>query len=840
MELKEYQQKTLDQVKRYLEALDTWHTKNKRVIEEIGPEMAIDVPQKAWQEVIGSAYHPRKNGLNEDLPNFCLKIPTGGGKTFLAVKTIDLINQVYRKKRTGLVLWVVPSNQIYRQTIQNLRNREHPYRQHLDIASGGKTLILEKMDHFSPLDLEENLAVLMLMLPSAARQNKETLKVFKDRGGFSGFFPAEDDIQGQRNLLAKYPNLDVFGDDNGFYGRQVKTSLGNVLRIVSPIIILDEGHKAYSANAQNTLRGFNPSIIVELSATPTSQSNVLVDIKGTELNREGMIKLDLHITNKASVDWTDTLLASVEKRNYLEEQAKQYEGNTGIHIRPICLVQVERTGRDQRSTQYIHAEDVREWLTKTIGIPEEQVAVKTSEKDDIEGINLLARDCQIRYIITKQALQEGWDCPFAYVLTVLTNPSSQTALTQLVGRILRQPYAMKTNNKELDESYVFVFQQRGARLLSEIRMGFEQEGLGDLAGQIVADETSNGEFIEAKEKTVELRDKYKKFAGKIYLPLFVVQDGQNWRHVSYDMDILSRINWSKVDLSPLFNLKLSDIEDKDIEVAIGLSEDEKQLIEQRSLTKLRNGGLDWDEVFIARHLMDIVPNPWIAYSIGKALFDNLVKSYPERTISNNLIFILEELKKYLIKESDRLAEIVFKDLIATDKIRFLVIRNGDGYRLPSTMKVKGTSKTLTRADNQPLQLNLFEFVPEEEFNAMERDVAWYLEDQSKLYWWYRNRSRQDYSIQGWRKHRIYPDFIMSEVDPNDAEDFDKVFVIETKGLHLKNEDTDYKKQVFALCNELAKTTSWNELGLELKETEVRYDVVFEDEWRRKINELFAN
>lgn len=84
MELKEYQKKTLDQVKRYL------------------------------------------------------KIPTGGGKTILACHIIDLINRTYLKKQTGIVLWIVPTTQIYRQTLTSLKNREHPYRQVLDIASGGR------------------------------------------------------------------------------------------------------------------------------------------------------------------------------------------------------------------------------------------------------------------------------------------------------------------------------------------------------------------------------------------------------------------------------------------------------------------------------------------------------------------------------------------------------------------------------------------------------------------------------------------------------------------------------------------------------------------------------
>lgn len=163
---------------------------------------------------------------------------------------------------------------------------------------------------------------------------------------------------------------------------------------------------------------------------------------------------------KESTRWKDTMLASIKKREALEAAARKYEANTGNHIRPICLVQVERTGKDQRGGNFIHAEDVWEYLVKEYGVAADEVAVKSSEKDDIEGINLFARNCPIRYIITKQALQEGWDCLFAYVLTILTNPSSRNNLTQLVGRILRQPFARKTRIRELDESYVSVSNKR--------------------------------------------------------------------------------------------------------------------------------------------------------------------------------------------------------------------------------------------------------------------------------------------------------------------------------------------------------------------------------------------
>jgi len=827
MQLKDYQVSALSQIRRYLELLDK--EKSEGNIKHASAD--------AWRDLeLRKSFQECRNGMNQDLPNFCLKIPTGGGKTLMAVKAIDLINTVYRKKQTGLILWVVPTNQIYTQTIKALRDRNHPYREHLDIASGGRTLVLEKTDRFTPLDVEENLAVLILMLPSANRKSKETLKVFKDNGGFQGFFPAEDKIKDQEELLKRVPNLDYYGDTDNFWGKQVKTSLGNTLRLLSPVIILDEGHKAYSEGAQDTLRGFNPSLILELSATPTDQSNVLVDIQGRELEKEDMIKLDLHLINKSSPDWHATLLACVEKRNLLENKAQDYDANTDNYIRPVCLIQVERTGKEQRGGKFIHSEDAREYLIKTVGIPADQVKVTSAELKEIEGINLLARDCSIRYIITNKALQEGWDCSFAYLLAVLTNPSSKNSLTQLIGRILRQPYAVKTGIRELDESYVFTFQQKAANLIKSIRDGFEGEGLGDLSSRVISDADNGDESQEQEEKTAFMRAKFKKAAGQVVLPIFIVKDEGSWRKVNYDMDIASRIDWSQSDLSPILNLNLSSQEEGNIDVAIGFSSDAEQLIEEKRVLNIKEGGFKVDSTFVVRHLIDIVSNPWISHQLADRILEKLVKKHGEKLVTDNFVFIIEEIRKLMLKEKDRLAKDEFDRLIAKGILRFMVISKDLGFDFKSSVKVKATAKTLTKSDGQPLQRSLFDFVPEDDMNETEKAVAWYFEDQDKMFFWYRNIARQDYAIQGWRKQKIYPDFIFTETEGN-QENINKVFVVETKGIHLKNEDTDYKQSVFNLCNKYAAQKNLDQLALAMKDKSIRFEVIFEDEWKNRINEL---
>lgn len=290
----------------------------------------------------------------------------------------------------------------------------------------------------------------------AARQSKETLRFFRDRGNVHGFFPREDNVQAHHDWLRGTPNFDVYAPHGATVeeaarsmGSVIKDSLGNVMRLMRPMVVIDEGHHAYTENALKTIDGFNPSFVLELSATPRVAkkngdhgANILADVRGGDLDRAEMIKLPINVDVRPWPDWKACLAASVTKLDELQREADRLRADTGRrYLRPILLVQVERTGADQADSGMIHANDAEAYLLQ-LGFSKPQIAIKTPEKDELkqpENIDLLSPVCEVRAIITRQALQEGWDCPFAYVLCALAAGRNPAALTQLVGRILRQP-----------------------------------------------------------------------------------------------------------------------------------------------------------------------------------------------------------------------------------------------------------------------------------------------------------------------------------------------------------------------------------------------------------------
>lgn len=787
MILKDYQIKVIDALKTfYAEAQKQKDALSKIPKELRGSLSYVDPTYRALR--LDFADRP-ENGLGEAYPRFCLKVPTGGGKTLIAIESIREYQNIFAQKRTGMVVWITHRETIYKQTIEKLRDKNHIYRQLLDQCSGNRTLIIEKGYPLRQQDVEENLVVFMLMLGSANRETKETLKIFQDNGIYIDFFPKDNQYKEHQKLLEIIPNLD-FIPDNLFNRKVVKTSLGNVIRTTNPLIISDEFHTMFSPRAKVTIDGLNPAMVIGLSATPKerSQMNVLIEITGKELEREEMIKLDMHLYSPTvSNNWQEMLKDVKKKRDDLQKEADKLSRNKGIYIRPIALIQAERTGSEQRGKNFVHSEDIREYLTE-IGVSSFEIAVKSSELDEIKEQKLLSESCEIKYIITKEALKEGWDCSFAYILGIIPNTKNESSMTQLVGRILRQPYARKTGVKALDESYIYFTKGATGDVLKNIDKGFQDEGLGDLVKNISPESGPSG---SRKVKTKIKKEIISKYSESLYLPVWIIKEKNKGRLFSYEIDIKPKINWTYFNYSEWIQKNIiPSLSSKNTTYEFVLNLQGSQRID------FDEEDIDVLEVnYLARRITDVIENAFIAFGLAKNIVSIFGKVKDKKKVWANSGFIIQEVVKKLLEIKFEQEQAIFDSLLKSKKLVPAVSAEKDiGYQLPEESEVF--------PDNYELfKNNLFERSDRLSMNSLELKVANIIDNNDNVAWWVRNISegKKWYSIKGWKKGKIRPDFIVAKKKKNGS--LELVYVLESKGEHLiDNPDTVYKQKVFGKIN----------------------------------------
>ena len=808
---------------------------SKKVIDEM---QALTVPKS--QQLTTAWHKNRINGLNRHVPNICLKVPTGGGKTLLGASSVERINTDYFERNHGFILWVVPSDTIYKQTLKALSDRESLYRQTLDRASASKVKILQKTDSFHPSDVQNFLCVMLLMLQSAGRQNKETLRLFKDSGKFPYFFPEMDDYHGNKKLIKICPNLDTYKTSTESSKQPLKHSLGNVLKLIQPLVVIDEGHRAYTQKAKNALMDFNPRFILELSATPNKkshESNVLVSVSGEELKKEEMIKLPINIYNLEKKDWKKALAKGHEILQKLSKKAVQAQEKDSRYIRPIQLIRVERTGKDQREKKFIHSEDVREYLIKNFNIDPSEIKVKSASKDELKNEDLLSEYSQVKYIITKEALKEGWDCPFAYILTILSRTKAPVAIEQMIGRVLRQPETKKTSIEALNQSYIVCMDQDTKQAVEGIRKGLENEGMDGLAGEIKMTDTKKPII---KEVTVRRR---KPFRGlKIFLPKILCKKQRGLKELSYEGDLLFDIDWSKLKLN-----KIPDLDDRTPDISHTQVDIKKQmeLISSFHGTEEENRPEDFnmDFAFMCQRLSDIIPNPWNASEIVDKTLNSLKRKYKKEQVYSNRFYILDFLRNNLQDQISQKTEAIFREKIANNQIIFKLVSAGDpklNWEMAETLNlsVAKDSDVLRRQNNMDLQLSLFDPIYKEElkFNDLEKQVAWYLDESSAIKWWHRIIEKQDWHLQGWQKQKIYPDFLVCvKSSKNGNASFS---ILETKGQHLMgNADTEYKKKLFDLFTKYSKK-SIDAGTIEIQDQKMTFDLILQDKMQEALNKVF--
>jgi type III restriction enzyme len=469
------------------------------------------------------------------------------------------------------------------------------------------------------------------------------------------------------------------------------------------------------------------------------------------------------------------------------------------------LVQVERTGKEQRDGEHIHSEDVKEWL-QTAGLDKAEVAIKTAEKNDLnqpENLDLLSDKNRVRVIVTKSALQEGWDCPFAYVLCSLSASSNLSAMTQLVGRILRQPHALKTGVDALDECYVITHHADTAAVVASIKKGLEADGLGDMVLAVSGDTGAT----QRVARPIKRRPEFEKF--DILLPKVLwLGDGEP-REFEYETDLLARLDWRDYDPTRTAqHVPENPIATVSQLQQITLADDGDELIESKPIA-VSLKAVTFDSSYVVRVISDLVPNPFVARSIVADLLTALkARSFDDEKIGTATGTIISLLREDLDKERLERSEAQFKDDLSSGLIQFRLRIDGQNWRMPKTITTTEPegADTLANKNGLPLERNLFAPIYKAELNEDEQRVAVMLDDASTLKWWHRNAVRA-YGLQGWRRGRIYPDFLFAV---KRAGEDGEVIALETKGDHLQNDDTDYKS---ALLQALTDGFAWDDARL---------------------------
>ena len=458
--LKSYQQAALD-------ALATF----ARAAQGKGPALA-------FRELVNRSYNADAFG---DVPCVCLRIPTGGGKTLLAAHAVATLAREWQATDAPVALWLVPSDTIRSQTLRALQTAGHPYRDALEAqyGAGVRVGVLDDLTAMAPDDWGRKAIVVVATIQSFRIDDTGQRNVYSFSENFERHFSSCDE---QRlRVLHDLPDAvvtsaDVAADRSGvLQGRegQPRWSLANWLALHSPLLIVDEAHNTKTDKSFTALKRLNPSAILELTATPIPiKTNVLYHVSAQELAAESMIKLPIALAEHPQ-GWQQAVFAAVQNQRGLEGEALKDEAAGFGYVRPIVLFQAQNENAE------VPPETLRKHLEDELHIPKEQIKVATGDTRELEGLDLASRSCPVRFIITVQALREGWDCPFAYVLCSLQKLSSATAVEQLLGRVLRMPYASPRGRDALNRAYAHVCEAKFSSAASELadrlinHMGFE-------------------------------------------------------------------------------------------------------------------------------------------------------------------------------------------------------------------------------------------------------------------------------------------------------------------------------------------------------------------------------
>ena len=829
MELKSYQQKVIDNIEEYLDYVQEYKDLstafNKYWTDKIGPYNPLD----------GTGMEPYKNNI-PNAAHVCIKVPTAGGKTFIAVNALHTIFSAYDSSKPKVVIWLVPWSNLLQQTVDSLSNPEHPYRQKLNSLFNNRVEVYQKEDllqgsNFNPTVVRDQLSIFVMSFASLRARKKEDRKVYQENGQLESF-------------------ASQFKDNNHVLDGVDDTALINVMRYLNPVLVVDESHNAESPLSVDMLKNLNPSFILDLTATPKENSNILSLVPAIELKKEHMVKLPVIVYNNH--DKTEVINNALHLQRKLEILAKKQEKEGGKYIRPIVLFQAQPKTNNDNTT----FEKLKEQLL-SLGIPESHIKIKTANIDELKDIDLMSKECEVRYIITINALKEGWDCPFAYILASLADKSSPVDVEQILGRVLRQPYVQRHTSFQLNVSYVLTASAKFNETLQSIVKGLQESGFSERDYRKI-DKMTDEEKKSTEVNTIIPEQKELDFIDKnrVTFNPIINEDELEYTTVIKEIESIAEeqnqllekqiIEQEKQPVDENIFLEMGDkvkrykVKDSNKEfvesiefpqfylkvVSSDIFGTDEELLNRESLLKdfkLSNEDIkiDFERISSDLYKVDLeesskdeyrpsftkiednmVKDPISEYILAKPKESQIVDiTYQLMQVIGNMYPIPDqEIKLYISRILSNMTSEQLRDILSRkwsytnrikDKIRLLADMYAEQRFLDLLKSKQITTKNSWKLRNEivpgkegsSIGNSLYE--REGSMNNFEERVAMEIGTSSNIVFWHRNLGRsKGFYINGFKANH-YPDFILKTKSG-------KIIIIETKGDHLDGTDSEAK------------------------------------------------
>jgi type III restriction enzyme len=265
----------------------------------------------------------------------------------------------------------------------------------------------------------------------------------------------------------------------------------------------------------------------------------------------------------------------------------------------------------------------------------------------------------------------------------------------------------------------------------------------------------------------------------------------SYDELDYEAHVLRHVNWDALTYDKANEIDLAAFDPARQSTAIV---DLDARVSERHEYALAGGRID--RPGMARMMLNVVPNPWQGVRIIDEALGVLRRRYADEDIARCRFGLIDDMKAVLARQVDAYAEAVFRRRVKTGEIVFKLVGEPFAEMNWTVDEVLTEQVTDTEAFEDDYQRFLFERLYKRNLNGFEEPVALKLDGNESIRWWHRIAARGDWGLQGWRKHKVYPDFL---VCLREDENGRRLLVLETKGDQLKGaDDTEFKQRLFQI------------------------------------------